>query len=202
MLSWPKVCSAGPLLLQVGETARSLSPTRMRIEDNADIRGVRGDRSRWSHPDLRGTRQRMTKPAPSPPAIDTTCRVAEEPGRPCVGARPRGLIRLAEVGSAVPADSGRTDAGALALAGGRADGVRRARRAQLPFGQRRPERGAVGRRSGPLDLDVFVNLRLEVNVERDLDRAVDTMNTEGPIAVSCARRRRPVRRAGRSGWPA
>jgi hypothetical protein len=39
---------------------------------------------------------------------------------------------------------------------------------------------------GPSTLDVFVNFELEVNVERDLDRAVDAMNTEGPLAVVCA----------------
>ena len=37
------------------------------------------------------------------------------------------------------------------------------------------------RAAGPSTLDVFVNFELEVNVERDLDRAVDTMNTEAPI---------------------
>jgi opacity protein-like surface antigen len=35
-------------------------------------------------------------------------------------------------------------------------------------------------------LDLYVNHGLEVNVEADLDPAVDLMNTEGPIAVQCA----------------
>jgi hypothetical protein len=38
---------------------------------------------------------------------------------------------------------------------------------------------------GPSTLDLYVNHGLEVNVERDLDPAVDLMNTEGPIAVTC-----------------
>ena len=40
--------------------------------------------------------------------------------------------------------------------------------------------------NGPSTLDLFVNHGLEVNVERDLDPAVDSMNTDGPIAVSCS----------------
>lgn len=35
-------------------------------------------------------------------------------------------------------------------------------------------------------LDLYVNHGLEVNVERDLDPAVDLMNTDGPIPVTCA----------------
>ncbi len=38
---------------------------------------------------------------------------------------------------------------------------------------------------GPSTLDVFVNYELEVNVERDLDRAVDAMNTGGLLDVMC-----------------
>lgn len=38
---------------------------------------------------------------------------------------------------------------------------------------------------GPSSLDVFVNYELEVNVERDLDRGVDLMNTRGALAVEC-----------------
>jgi hypothetical protein len=41
--------------------------------------------------------------------------------------------------------------------------------------------------NGPSTLDLYVNHGLEVNVERDLDPAVDLMNTEGPIAVTCSR---------------
>ena len=40
--------------------------------------------------------------------------------------------------------------------------------------------------NGPSTLDVYVNHGLEVNVERDLDPAVDLMNTDGPIEVVCA----------------
>ena len=40
--------------------------------------------------------------------------------------------------------------------------------------------------SGASTLDLFVNHGLEVNIERDLDPAVDSMNTEGSIAVECA----------------
>jgi hypothetical protein len=39
--------------------------------------------------------------------------------------------------------------------------------------------------NGPSTLDLHVNHGLEVNVQRDLDPAVDLMNTEGPIAVQC-----------------
>jgi hypothetical protein len=40
---------------------------------------------------------------------------------------------------------------------------------------------------GPSTLDLYVSHGLEVNVEPDLDPAVDLMNTEGPIGVSCTR---------------
>ena len=40
-------------------------------------------------------------------------------------------------------------------------------------------------RKGDSTLDLMVNHGLEVNVEADLDPAVDLMNTEGPIAVNC-----------------
>jgi len=40
-------------------------------------------------------------------------------------------------------------------------------------------------------LDLLVNHGLEVNVERDLDPAVDLMNTEGPIALNCSIVERP-----------
>lgn len=39
--------------------------------------------------------------------------------------------------------------------------------------------------NGPSSLDVFVNYELEVNIERDLDRGVDRMNTGGALAVEC-----------------
>jgi hypothetical protein len=38
---------------------------------------------------------------------------------------------------------------------------------------------------GDSTLDLYVNHGLEVNVEADLDPAVDQMNTEGPISVQC-----------------
>jgi hypothetical protein len=40
--------------------------------------------------------------------------------------------------------------------------------------------------NGPSRLDVFVNHGLEVNVERDLDPAVDEMNTNGTIELTCS----------------
>jgi hypothetical protein len=40
--------------------------------------------------------------------------------------------------------------------------------------------------NGPSSLDLLVNHGLEVNVERDLDPAVDEMNTNGPIALTCS----------------
>jgi hypothetical protein len=49
-------------------------------------------------------------------------------------------------------------------------------------GGRRVEWTIDGDRS---KLDLHVNHGLEVNVERDLDHAVETMNTDGEIAVSC-----------------
>ncbi len=45
--------------------------------------------------------------------------------------------------------------------------------------------------NGPSRLDLLVNHGLEVNVERDLDPAVDAMNTDGPIAVTCSIVERP-----------
>lgn len=39
--------------------------------------------------------------------------------------------------------------------------------------------------NGPSRLDLYVNHVLEVNVERDLDPAVDLMNTEGALEVTC-----------------
>ena len=47
---------------------------------------------------------------------------------------------------------------------------------------------------GPSTLDLYVNHGLEVNVEADLDPAVDLMNTDGPIEVDC----RPPSRAPRA----
>jgi opacity protein-like surface antigen len=41
-------------------------------------------------------------------------------------------------------------------------------------------------RGGPSTLDLQVNHGLEVNVEADLDPAVDQMNTEGVLKVACA----------------
>jgi Lipid A 3-O-deacylase (PagL) len=39
---------------------------------------------------------------------------------------------------------------------------------------------------GPSSLDLHVNHGLEVNVERDLDPAVELMNTDGRLAIRCA----------------
>src|SRR5688572_20290811 len=41
--------------------------------------------------------------------------------------------------------------------------------------------------SGPSTLDLYVNHGLEVNVDRDLDPAVDLMNTDGLLAFECVR---------------
>jgi hypothetical protein len=40
--------------------------------------------------------------------------------------------------------------------------------------------------NGPSTLDLYVSHGLEVNVERDLDPAVDLMNTDGTVTVSCS----------------
>ena len=40
--------------------------------------------------------------------------------------------------------------------------------------------------NGPSSLDLLVNHGLEVNIERDLDPAVDFMNTDGPLALTCS----------------
>jgi hypothetical protein len=45
--------------------------------------------------------------------------------------------------------------------------------------------------NGPSALDLFVNHGLEVNIERDLDPAVDEMNTNGSITVDCSIVERP-----------
>jgi hypothetical protein len=39
--------------------------------------------------------------------------------------------------------------------------------------------------NGPSTLDLYVNHGLEVNVDRDLDPAVDLMNTEGVLTLTC-----------------
>jgi len=44
--------------------------------------------------------------------------------------------------------------------------------------------------NGPSSLDLQVNHGLEVNIERDLDPAVDQMNTEGAIQVDCVMARK------------
>ena len=128
----------------------------------------------------------MTQPAPPPPAVVTTCRVAEDPaGREWSLARegssdsPRWVLLFRQTAAAATPVRLPLPAAAPTVTG---------ERVELNF------RSANGGRSvalsavtaGPSSLDVFVNFELEVNVERDLDRAVDTMNTEGPIAVRCA----------------
>lgn len=40
--------------------------------------------------------------------------------------------------------------------------------------------------NGPSTLDLLINHGLEVNVERDLDPAVELMNTDGPLALVCS----------------
>ena len=49
---------------------------------------------------------------------------------------------------------------------------------------------------GPSTLSLLVNHGLEVNIERDLDPAVDLMNTEGRIAVECSIVERPENNHG------
>jgi hypothetical protein len=46
--------------------------------------------------------------------------------------------------------------------------------------------------NGPSSLDLLVNHGLEVNIERDLDPAVDQMNTDGVLAVTCTIAGRPA----------
>ena len=41
-------------------------------------------------------------------------------------------------------------------------------------------------RTGPSTIDIYVNFGLEVNVDADLDHAVEQMNTQGPLAVVCS----------------
>ncbi len=127
----------------------------------------------------------MIQPAPTPPAIVTTCRAAEDPaGREWSlaregpsdsprwvllfrrGAAPSAPVRL-PLPSAAPTVS--------------------AERVELDFHSANGGRSVTlsAGAAGPSRLDVFVNFELEVNVERDLDRAVDAMNTEGPITVTC-----------------
>jgi hypothetical protein len=45
--------------------------------------------------------------------------------------------------------------------------------------------------NGASSLDLLVNHGLEVNIERDLDPAVDVMNTEGPLTLTCTIVERP-----------
>ena len=40
-------------------------------------------------------------------------------------------------------------------------------------------------KEGPSLLDIYVNFGLEVNIDADLDPAVEQMNTQGPISVMC-----------------
>lgn len=61
-----------------------------------------------------------------------------------------------------------------------------------PDGMRLSYKSANGGRTiewriagGASTLDLYVSHGLEVNVEADLDPAVDLMNTEGPLAVAC-----------------
>ena len=127
----------------------------------------------------------MIQPAPTPPAIVTTCRVTEDPA-----GREWSLAREG------PADSPRWvllfRRGAAASTSVRlplpsAAPTVSAERVELDFHSANGGRSVTlsAGAAGPSRLDVFVNFELEVNVERDLDRAVDTMNTEGPISVSC-----------------
>ena len=53
---------------------------------------------------------------------------------------------------------------------------------------------------GASSLDLYVNHGLEVNVERDLDPAVDLMNTDGPLAVECVRASGPLSAEWNTEW--
>ena len=127
----------------------------------------------------------MIQPAPTPPAIVTTCRVAEDPaGREWSLARegpsdsPRWVL-LFRRGAAASAP--------VRLPLPSAAPTVSAERVELDFHSANGGRSVTlsAGAAGPSRLDVFVNFELEVNVERDLDRAVDAMNTEGPITVTC-----------------
>jgi Lipid A 3-O-deacylase (PagL) len=125
-------------------------------------------------------------PAPPPPAIITTCRVPDDPA-----GREWSLAR-----------EGATDSPAWVLVYRRATPPMPSVALPLPAGSPRVSadrveldyRSANGGRSVTIDararglstIDVFVNFELEVNVERDLDRGVEAMNTEGPLQVSCS----------------
>jgi hypothetical protein len=127
----------------------------------------------------------MIQPAPTPPAIVTTCRVPEDPA-----GREWSLAREG------PPDSSRWvllfRRGAAASTPVRlplpsAAPTVSAERVELDFHSANGGRSVTlsAGAAGPSRLDVFVNFELEVNVERDLDRAVDAMNTDGPITVTC-----------------
>jgi Lipid A 3-O-deacylase (PagL) len=127
----------------------------------------------------------MIQPAPTPPAVVTTCRVAADPaGREWSLAREgpsespnwvllfrRGTAASTPVRLPLPSAAPTVSAASVDLEFHSANG---GRSVTLSAGA-----------SGPSRLDVFVNFELAVNVERDLDRAVDAMNTEGPITVTC-----------------
>jgi hypothetical protein len=127
----------------------------------------------------------MSQPAAPPPAIVTTCRVPDDPARgewslvrESAAESPRWVLLFRGGGPASPAVRLPLPSAAPSVA---------ADRVELDFHS--ADGGwrvaLTASRAGPSRLDVFVNFELAVNVERDLDRAVDIMNTGSPIAVRC-----------------
>ncbi len=55
--------------------------------------------------------------------------------------------------------------------------------------------------TGASTIDIYVNFGLEVNVDADLDPAVEAMNTQGPIAVVCTLSPVPLGTFGTPGTP-
>jgi hypothetical protein len=122
--------------------------------------------------------------AAAPAAV--TCRAPEDPARrewslvregPPDSARWRLVFRSAELDRpsvSLPLPGARPEVGAEAIS----------LQYRTANGGRSVELSAT---DGPSSLDVFVSYELEVNVERDLDREVDRMNTGGTLAVVCER---------------
>jgi hypothetical protein len=127
----------------------------------------------------------MIQPAAPPPALITTCRAPSDPAgrewslvREGATEAPQWVLVFRRGGAATPPVRLPLPAAAPTIS-----------RDRILFEAHSANGGRdvtlAATRDGSSTLDVFVNFELEVNVERDLDRAVETMNTEGPLAVSC-----------------